>query len=97
MAAKVNARYDDHSCGAAGRAPANKSEQVHSAKAQEQPQAKDSIHHAAAAGAGAQVQAEAVLVYSRESRVLVVPGSDRGASEDMVPESSCQIQASPRG
>ena len=66
---------------------------MHTAQAQEQPEAAHALHHPAAAGARAQVQAEAVLVHSGARRVLLVAGPHRGPGEDLVPESARQGQA----
>lgn len=66
------------------------------AQAQDQPQAAHPVHHGAAAGAGAEVPPEAVLVHRRARRVLQLSEPDRDAGEDLVSEQTRQGQAAAR-
>ncbi|VCW67700.1 unnamed protein product, partial [Gulo gulo] len=59
---------------------------LHPPKTQDQPQAADSLHHRAAAGAGAQVPPAAVPVRRRARRVFQPPEPLGDAGQDLVSE-----------
>jgi len=58
---------------------------MHPEETQTQQEAQDSLHHPAAQRPGEEVQGEAVLVYSREGRVLSPAEADGDSSQDLVP------------
>ena len=59
-------------------------------EAQTQQKTSDPLHHPATQRPGEEVPREAVLVYSRESRVLCTAEAHRDSSQDLVPEPASQ-------
>lgn len=66
-------------------------------KTQDQPETPHSLHHVPAAGAGEEVQAEAVPVHRRAGRVLLLAHPHRDSGQDLVSEPPRESQEAAGG
>ena len=66
-------------------------------KAQNQPQASHSLHHNAAPRPGEEISSEAVPIYCRAGRVLLLPVTVRDPGQDLVSEQTSQSQKASGG
>lgn len=70
---------------------------MHAPEAQDEPEAKDSLHHVTTSRSGAQIPPKAVPLDSRACRVLRLAQPHRNSGQDLVPEQEGQGQAPPGG